>query len=264
MSDQFSDAEQIATALAGFAAVPTVVIATDFDGVLAPLVDDPADSRPLPGAVDALHQAAGLEGTGAAVVSGRDLRSLAAVSTLGPHPDPVVLIGSHGAESTVPIDLGAAMDTAAQERLRAATTAVESVVAAHPGSRIEYKSAGVVLHTRTAAPPIADAATAAAWSAAQDLAGVHAMRGKDVVELSVLDVSKGAALTALARERGATAVLYLGDDVTDETVFSVFDRPADVTVKVGGGPTAAGLRVPDPQAAVTLLLGAVRQRTRTT
>ena len=31
-------------------------IVTDFDGTLAPIVDDPSESRPLPGAVDVLHR----------------------------------------------------------------------------------------------------------------------------------------------------------------------------------------------------------------
>jgi trehalose 6-phosphate phosphatase len=51
-------------------------------------------------------------------------------------------------------------------------------------------------------------------------------------------------VTRLAAELGAAGVLYLGDDVTDEDVFRVLPDPA-VTVKVGGGPTAARHRVDD-------------------
>jgi trehalose 6-phosphate phosphatase len=41
---------------------------------------------------------------------------------------------------------------------------------------------------------------------------------------------------------GADAVLYFGDDVTDEHAFEVM-RGHDVSVKVGGGETAARHRV---------------------
>ena len=42
--------------LAAVAAAPRLLVATDFDGVLAPLVDDPADSRPIDGSVALLER----------------------------------------------------------------------------------------------------------------------------------------------------------------------------------------------------------------
>ena len=61
----------------------------------------------------------------------------------------------------------------------------------------------------------------------------------------MLEVSKGAALDRLRERIGADAVLFAGDDVTDETAFARL-RPGDVGVKVGEGDTAAEHRVPDP------------------
>ena len=43
---------------------------TDFDGTLAPIVDDPASALPLPGVVDALEALAGRYGR-VGVISGR-------------------------------------------------------------------------------------------------------------------------------------------------------------------------------------------------
>ena len=88
---------ELRTALETYAALPRVVVATDFDGVLAPLVDDPRDSRPLPGTMDSLMALAGTEGTTVALVSGRALGSLTEVSGA---QAPLLLYGSHGAEST--------------------------------------------------------------------------------------------------------------------------------------------------------------------
>src|SRR5699024_6113224 len=76
--------------------------------------------------------------------------------------------------------------------------------------------------------------------------------GKEVVEFAVVHTSKGAAIEALSRASAADAWLYLGDDVTDESVFAQLGSD-DVGVKVGGGDTAAGLRVQDPAAARALL-----------
>jgi trehalose 6-phosphate phosphatase len=64
--------------------------------------------------------------------------------------------------------------------------------------------------------------------------------------MSVVTADKGTALLALKEEVGASAVLYFGDDVTDEHVFEVLG-PADLGVKVGEGETAARLRLDSPE-----------------
>ena len=49
-------------ALAELARVPTLLVALDFDGVLAPIVQDPSTSRPLPGSAAAVRGAGGPAG----------------------------------------------------------------------------------------------------------------------------------------------------------------------------------------------------------
>jgi trehalose 6-phosphate phosphatase len=56
----------------------------------------------------------------------------------------------------------------------------------------------------------------------------------------------------LRDEVGADVVAYLGDDVTDEFAFRALG-PADVTVKVGPGDTAARFRVESPEDAAEAL-----------
>jgi len=64
--------------------------------------------------------------------------------------------------------------------------------------------------------------------------------------LSVLvDGDKGAAIAGLRLGWGADAVVFFGDDTTDEDVFATLGE-GDVGVKVGDGPTLAGYRVSDP------------------
>ena len=67
------------------------------------------------------------------------------------------------------------------------------------------------------------------------------------------DADKGAALRRMRTELGAAGTVYLGDDVTDEDAFTRMRRPADLTVKVGTGSTAARYRVDDEPAAAALL-----------
>src|SRR5262245_60270349 len=82
-------------ALDRLAAAPRLLVALDFDGVLAPIVDVPSAARPLPAAASALGVLATLPETTVALVSGRGLADLAAVSGFG---TPIRLVGSHGAE----------------------------------------------------------------------------------------------------------------------------------------------------------------------
>ncbi len=70
----------------------------------------------------------------------------------------------------------------------------------------------------------------------------------------VVGADKGTAVQALRARTGAAAVLYAGDDVTDEDALAVLDAAAgDVGVKVGPGATAAGHRVGSPEQVTAML-----------
>lgn len=249
---------ELHTALETFARQSPAIVATDFDGVLAPIVQDPMAARPLEGTIDSLRALAAQTDVTVAVVSGRDLDTLRQLAGLKAdhNDDDVILIGSHGAQSSRPLGVGAAdgeLDEAAQAALTSATELIQGVITRFGDARIEHKPAGVVLHTRGMPDADADAASTAVLEGADALEGVHAMRGKSVVELSVIDTSKGAALESLAAQVGSQALLYLGDDVTDETVFSRMTGAADVSIKVGEGDTAARYRVAGPEGAAECL-----------
>ena len=51
------------------ALVPRLLVTSDFDGTLAPIVSNPADARPLPAAAESLAALADLPGTAAALIS---------------------------------------------------------------------------------------------------------------------------------------------------------------------------------------------------
>jgi trehalose 6-phosphate phosphatase len=237
---------ELSAALTELARVPTLLVALDFDGVLAPIVQDPATSRPLPGSAAAVGALADLPATTVAMLSGRALADLRAVSGFGA---PVRLVGSHGGE----FDDGTLVLTEDQRAVKdELEAAVRRVVDGEPGVRLEGKPAGIVVHVRGADPAVGERVLDAVRTGPARLPGVAATEGKAVLEMAVVQVSKGSAIDALRERLGADAVLFVGDDVTDETAF-VRLRPGDVGIKVGDGDTAARYRVGTPDD-VTLVL----------
>ena len=87
------------------AALPTVLLASDFDGTLAPFVQDPMQARPLAAAAATLRTALDLPGVTVALVSGRDLAVLQSLSGLA-DDDRVAFIGTHGAQSSREVGSG--------------------------------------------------------------------------------------------------------------------------------------------------------------
>ncbi len=248
---------ELASALATAAATDTLLVALDFDGTMSPLVDRAEDARALPGSAAALSALGKLPRTTTALISGRALDSLRLVAS----PDPeTLLIGSHGAETWTGPD-GAPLELTESQAsiLRHATAAVQEVVDAHPGTLLERKPAGVVLHTRTADADTAGAATSAARRALGSLENLHFSEGKSVLELSVVQADKGRGLQSLRDLTGATAVVFAGDDVTDEHALRTLKVP-DVGIKVGEGKTAALHRVTSPEELVSVLEELVRLR----
>nr|WP_245598221.1 trehalose-phosphatase [Haloglycomyces albus] len=227
--------------------VPTLLIACDYDGTLAPIVTDPSKAKPVLESVTALRTLATLPNTQVAVISGRALRDLAALSRL---PSEVHLIGSHGSEFDV--DFPKQLSDDDQRRREKLLGELQSVAARFDGVSLEAKPAGAALHTREANDSDAEDATSAVLEGPASWPGVQTTTGKAVVDLSVVATHKGDALEQLRHQFGASAVLYIGDDVTDENAFGALHGP-DVGVKVGEGDTKASWRVSDPTAVSELL-----------
>lgn len=259
---------------------PQILVAVDFDGVLAPIVIEPDAARPLPAAAQAMRRLAGSPGVQLALVSGRTLADL---RRLADPPPEALLVGSHGAQCAVPApgagtpspagvpepsdEIIPGLDEPARELLARVIAALDRISTRHPGTFVERKPAGAVLHTRQAPRHAARRATEEALSGPSTWRGVHLTRGKEVVDLSVVDADKGAALNALRAQAGLAprsgGVVYVGDDVTDERAFAVLDDDrGDITVKVGDGPTIARHRVDDPAVVAVLLTRLADLRSR--
>jgi trehalose-phosphatase len=248
--------DDLTDALLELSRTPVLLVASDYDGVIAPIVTDPNEAHPKRETAVALRGLAELPDTHVAVISGRALRDLSALSRF---PAEIHLVGSHGSE----FDVG--FVTAIDEHTRARIALVQHEMAlagdGAPGARVERKPTGGAFHYRTADPAAARKALTRLRKRLAKIAGVSLMEGHMVLDASAVELDKGVALTRLRRSLGATAVLVMGDDRTDEKAFAVTGA-GDVTVKVGPGGTLARFRIggPDEASQVLALLLELRLR----
>lgn len=245
--------EPLIGALRELARTRNLLVALDFDGTLAPEVDDPAKARALPAAREAVLRLLAMPRTRVAVVSGRSIESLEDVADL---PDRALLVGSHGVEFRLDepgVELG--LDTTEIRQVTYLGEVLNDVAENLDQVWIEEKPAGFALHTRLATDADSRHAHLEALEELDHVIDAYMVRtGKDVLEFSVRGTTKGDAIEHLRKYTSATGVFFAGDDVTDEDAFSALG-PDDVGVKAGDGTTLANYRVPGPdQIARTLAL----------
>jgi trehalose-phosphatase len=245
--DALSLDPDLRVALLRVARVPQLLVACDYDGTLAPIVADPTKATPSPEAVAAIRALSSLPQTTVGVISGRALRDLAVLSRL---PGEVRLVGSHGSE----FDVGFA-DELPPERHQRRTelqAALSAIAKDQPGVRLESKPASIAVHTRAAPRDVAQRIFDAVRSGAALWPDIEMTTGKEVIELSVVPTDKGLAVDALRMQVSASAIVYLGDDFTDEKAFARLHGP-DLGIKVGTGETQAKYHIADADEALGVL-----------
>ncbi|MDX6274860.1 MAG: trehalose 6-phosphate phosphatase [Frankiales bacterium] len=242
------------------------LIAVDFDGTLAPIVQRPEDAVALPDAVAALRDLAPRVGC-LAVITGRPVEFVAHQLTLDTQPFPVVLRGAYGREHW---QNGEVRQPPPPDEVRAAAADLAALLATAPaGVLLEDKGSGVAVHTRQAVDPagalgLLDEPVRAV--AARH--GLHVEPGRYVLEVRPFGIDKGTALLDLVREHQPQAVLFVGDDLGDLAAFEVVEQLrerglAGVTVCAGSAevPTLAeraDLVVDGPAGVAVLLSELVR------
>ena len=191
-------------------------LVTDVDGTISPIVPQPEDARVLPlakAALEALREQLAVVG----VVSGRAVGDARAMVGL----DGLMYVGNHGLELWGVY--GAEVLPEARPwvpRLAAVLKDVQEQVTT-AGIGIENKGVTASLHYRLAEDPD---------QARRDLleilarcaltSGLRLEEGRRVLNLlPPLTVTKGSAVSWLAREHGLDRLVYLGDDVTDAHAF---------------------------------------------
>lgn len=203
------------------------VVATDFDGTLSPIVPDPATSRPVDGALQALARLAGSIGQ-LVLLTGRPALTVTELAGVKGYPglDRLVVLGHYGLErweaatGTVTSDDVPPGVATARDRLPDLLRS-----AGQPDAFVEDKGSSLAVHTRRLPEP--EPAMAALRSPLQQLADEAGLRlepGNLVLELRPPGVDKGVALRRLVSSTGARAVLYAGDDLGDLAAFRAVDQ----------------------------------------
>lgn len=239
--------QPLEAALRDAADAPRLLVASAFHGTLAPLPQGTARPTPDRAALRAIQRLAGIERTTAAVVSGLSLRDLALASRL---PAEVILIGSYGAE-TGP-DLERELDPSAVALLDRICEEARSIATAIPGAWFERKPAGLAVHLGGVDAEQARWVRERVHGGLGLRSGVRVIDSRKVVEVTVAERNKAAAIEALRAEHAADVVVYLGDDSADEAAFQVLGE-ADIGIRVGDAGSAAAYRVADTEGAVAAL-----------
>jgi trehalose 6-phosphate phosphatase len=251
----------------------SALVALDFDGTLAPIVQRPQDARLAEGAYDVITALAARIGA-VAVISGRDAEEVVGLGGLD-RVGGLVVLGHYGMQRWHAGRVDSPTPAAGVDLVRARLPGL--LAEAPPGVKVEDKVHSMAIHTRQAASPrqALDDVTPALLQLAAE-AGLEALPGRYVLELRPPGVDKGGALRALVAELDVSTVIYLGDDIGDLPAFrAVADLReagdiaglAVVVVTADSGETgpevppelgaAADLELPGPDAVVAWLAGLV-------
>ena len=240
--------ELLEKALADLSVHPKVLVALDFDGTLAPLQDDPENSRMLPESREVVDALTDIDGVHLSLVTGRAFENIMRVAD--PHPD-WFLVGSHGIEVVAPHE----RDSYETPQLvpDGLLQGFHQIAQDIPGPRIEVKPFGLAIHTRRLEVDVALAAEAATRLLCDEWPDELVMRsGHGILECAVSGRTKGDGLRSLWEALDVHATIFIGDDVTDEDGFAVLGS-GDLGIKVGAGATKAFHRVADPHEVTRVL-----------
>lgn len=204
-----------------------LVVGLDFDGTLAPIVEDPERAHIHPDAAKVLVALAG-QVRAVAVVTGRPARQVLALGGLAEVGDAIgqdgrelFVLGQYGDERWSSLHRQVISPKPPRE-LAGLTRELPRLLrnAGAEGAWVEEKGLAVAVHTRRLADP--DGAFdrlvphLAEWAHAHDL---EVEPGRRVIEVRAAGMDKGRAVGLLAKELNAQAFAFVGDDLGDVKAF---------------------------------------------
>lgn len=201
------------------------LLALDFDGTLAHIVDDPTQAYAHENSITALAHLGGVLGQ-VAIITGRPV---AQALELGGFVDRVglerlIILGQYGAERWTPTD-GHPAPVDHPEAIVLLGELLPGWLVQHGADhvRLEDKGLAMAIHTRGIDPGVLETLAAPLADLAADL-GLVVEPGRQVIELRSPGVDKGQALRSLVEELGARHVIFAGDDLGDLPAFVAVDE----------------------------------------
>lgn len=222
----------------------------DFDGTLAPIVNDPADARPSDRLKDALRHLA--ESSDVVVISGRNRAFLEKnFSDISMH-----LVAEHGAFLKNPGMDWERIDLSTDDWVGSVRDVMNQFAERFSGTFVEDKETAIAWHYRKSdADDIENQAIELATQLRRTESPIPltVIQGSKVVEVKPALHSKGTVAAKLVDDKPYDFILSLGDDTTDEDMFRQLPNWA-YTAKVGAGVTFARYRLARQQDVETLLI----------
>jgi trehalose 6-phosphate phosphatase len=206
-------------------------ILLDIDGTLLDFAPTPREVWVPPGLAKTLHRLLARTSGALALVSGRSLNDIDLIFA----PEQFPAVGGHGAEMRISGD-SEAVATHAPPMDKELKLRLAAIARLSPGILLEDKGYSLALHYRLA--PHAEKAIYAAVSLIRaDLpnAPIEVLPGKCVCEIKHSGFTKATGvLELMAHEpfRGRRPI-FIGDDVTDETVFAIMPDLGGLAFSVG-------------------------------
>lgn len=203
-----------------------VMMALDFDGTLAPIIDDPEHAHADDSAVAALARLGPLLGA-VVIITGRPVRTAVRLGGFAAYDGlaSMTVLGQYGVERW-----DAATDSYELPPLPEGIVHVQEEL---PGllddlgladARVEDKGRAIGVHTRELVDP--SAAFERLRRPLTELADRQGLRlepGKHVWEIRAPGIDKGDALRAIVAEKDVRAVIFAGDDLGDLPAFEAVE-----------------------------------------
>lgn len=224
---------------------PHILLLSDFDGTLCPIVKHPDLVKVDKDILAILKKINKLQSVMLGFVSGRPINDIKKHIGLRK----AFYIGNHGLEFKKPNDSKIQILSKAQIKkslkvIRSIVEQLKDETETLKGVWLEDKKYSVSLHYRQATSK--DARVAAkifnqVISEAEKNKNIRVTRGKKVFEIRPsFNQNKGTAVEKLKRmhSKKSPLLIYLGDDVTDEDVFKIMSKK-DLSIHIGKGDKSA-------------------------
>ncbi len=224
----------------------------DYDGTLVPFSPDPSQAVPSPHALDVLRTLCKAEGNRVVLISGRRKEDLAVwfeglwMTLVAENGSWFRLPGKEAWEATTPIDVRW------KDRLR---PIFQRFVSRVPGSLMEEKETSLVWHYRRVDLAIGSLAARELIDTLTNLTAnleLVVFIGNRAVEVRSSKVSKGTFFQTHLAQEPWEFVLAMGDDWTDESLFSALP-PESYSLRIGLTASTARFNLESAEDALAIL-----------
>ncbi len=225
----------------------------DYDGTLIPFADTPEKAKPDKQILQIIRNLAKDRKNEVVIISGRD-------RTFIEHwfgDENIGLVAEHGVWMKDKMGKWETMEPLAADWKKEIKPILESYSDRTPGSFVEEKDFTLVWHYRKADPELAIVRSRELKDhllnlTASDPHRIGVLEGNKIVEVKNVDVNKGRAALRWISKYKWDFILAIGDDVTDEDIFSTLPEDG-YSIKIGYDPSKAKYCLDSPMAARRLL-----------